>query len=135
MTARTAAGSPFVEAAPDARVSIEPGSGTEVYGDEADLRRMLQVLIGHGSGEGASVNVRREGDEVRVAVALGPDSSPTAETERAWLSRVAMRYGGRHELEGGSEVLIFPADGATERSERRAPQGAHPPEPGDAARL
>lgn len=110
----------LVETAPDARVSIEPGSGTEVYGDEADFRRMLQVLIGHGSGEGTSVVVRREGDEVKVAVALGPDSSPTAETERAWLARVALRYGGRHELEGGSEVLIFPADGASDRSESAA---------------
>jgi len=108
------------EVAPDARVSIEPGSGTEVYGDEADLRRMLQVLIGHGSGEGASVTVRREGDEVKVIVALGPDSSPTAETERAWLSRMAIRYGGRHELEGGSELLVFPADGASDRSESAA---------------
>jgi hypothetical protein len=110
----------LVEVAPDARVSIEPGSGTEVYGDEADLRRMLQVLVGHGSGEGASVTVRRDGDDVKVAVSLGPDSSPTAETERAWLSRVVMRFGGRHELEGGSEVLIFPADGASERSESAA---------------
>src|SRR5690606_14985017 len=84
----------LVEVAPDARVSIEPGSGTEVYGDEADLRRMLQVLVGHGSGEGSSATVRREGDDVRVSVTLGPDSSPTAETERAWLSRMAMRYGG-----------------------------------------
>lgn len=108
------------EVAPDARVSIEPGSGTEVYGDEADLRRMLQVLIGHGSGEGASVTVRRDGDEVKVIVALGPDSSPTAETERAWLSRIALRYGGRHELEGGSELLVFPADGASDRSESAA---------------
>lgn len=110
----------IVEVAPDARVSIEPGSGTEVYGDEADLRRMIQVLVGHGTGEGASVTVRREGDDVRVSVALGPDSSPTAETERAWLSRVAIRYGGRHELEGGSEVLVFPADGASDRSESAA---------------
>ena len=110
----------LVEVAPDARVSIEPGSGTEVYGDEADLRRMLQVLVGHGSGEGASVTVRREGDDVKVAVALGPDSSPTAETERAWLSRVALRYGGRHELEGGSELLVFPADGASDRNESAA---------------
>lgn len=110
----------IVEVAPDARVSIEPGSGTEVYGDEADLRRMIQVLIGHGSGEGASVTVRREGDDVKVAVALGPDSSPTADTERAWLSRVAIRYGGRHELEGGSEVLVFPADGASDRNESAA---------------
>jgi len=110
----------IVETAPDARVSIEPGSGTEVYGDEADFRRMIQVLIGHGSGEGASVVVRRDGDEVKVSVSLGPDSSPTAETERAWLSRVALRYGGRHDLEGGGEVLAFPADGASDRSEATA---------------
>lgn len=110
----------IVEVAPDARLSIEPGSGTEIYGDEADLRRMIQVLVGHGSGEGAQVTVRRDGDDVRIAVALGPDSSPTAETERAWLSRVVIRYGGRHELEGGSEVIAFPADGASDRSESAA---------------
>lgn len=109
-----------VEASPEARVSIEPGSGTEVYGDEADFRRMIQVLLGHGGGEGAQITVRRDGDEVKVSVGLGPDSSPTAETERAWLARVALRYGGRHELEGGSEVLIFPADGASDRSESAA---------------
>jgi hypothetical protein len=112
----------LVEIAPDARVSIEPGSGTEVYGDEADFRRMFQVLVGHGSGEGSSVNVRRDGDLVKVSVLLGPDSSPTAETERAWLSRMAMRYGGRHELEGGNEVVSFPAEGSQERSEREALQ-------------
>jgi signal transduction histidine kinase len=33
---------------------------------------------------------------------------------------MAIRYGGRHELEGGNESLIFPADGAYERSEREA---------------
>jgi len=110
----------LVEVAPEARVSIEPGSGTEVYGDEADLRRMVQVLVGHGSGEGAAVVVRRDGDDVRVSTALGPDSSPTAETERAWLSRMAMRYGGRHELDGGTEILYFPAEGAADRSEREA---------------
>lgn len=110
----------IVEVAPDARLSIEPGSGTEIYGDEADLRRMIQVLVGHGSGEGALVTVRRDGDDVKVAVALGPDSSPTAETERAWLNRVVVRYGGRHELEGGSEVIVFPADAASDRNESAA---------------
>jgi hypothetical protein len=109
----------LVEIAPDARVSIEPGSGTEVYGDEAELRRMLQVLIGHGGGE-ASITVRREADDVRVSVSLGPDLSPTAETERAWLNRVVYRLGGRHELDGGSETLIFAADGANERNESAA---------------
>ncbi|HEY8076820.1 MAG TPA: hypothetical protein VIF62_21990 [Labilithrix sp.] len=106
------------EIAPDARVSIEPGSGTEIYGEEADMRRILQVLLGHGGGEGTQVNVRRDGEEVRVSVQLGPDSSPTAETERAWLARMAMRYGGRHELDGASEALAFPAEGAQEKRER-----------------
>ncbi|MBX3233711.1 MAG: sensor histidine kinase [Labilithrix sp.] len=110
----------LMEAAPDARVSIEPGSGTEVYGDEADIRRMLQVLVGHGHGDGTQVNIRRDGDEVKVSVTLGPDLSPTAETERAWLSRVIIRYGGRHELEGGNEVLVFPAESASDRNESAA---------------
>jgi signal transduction histidine kinase len=108
------------EVAPEARVAIEPGSGTEVFGEEADLRRMLNVLAGHGSGVGSQVNIRRDGDEVRIGVVLGPDSSATAETERAWLSRMAVRYGGRLELEGGMEVLSLPADGVSERNEREA---------------
>ncbi|MGH7271065.1 MAG: sensor histidine kinase, partial [Polyangiaceae bacterium] len=93
------------EVAPEARVSIEPGSGTEVFGDEAELRRMLHVILGHGSGSGSAVSIKREADEVIVVVVLGPDSSPTADTERAWLSRMAIRYGGRYELEGSTEVL------------------------------
>lgn len=97
----------IVEVAPEARVSIEPGSGTEVYGEENDLRRMIQVLI--GAGEGSSITVRGTDDEVRIAVTLGPEMSPTAATERAWLSRMALRYGGRHELEGGTEMLVLPA--------------------------
>jgi len=109
----------IVEVAPEARVSIEPGSGTEVYGDEADFRRMIQVLIGH-AGEGASVTVRRDGDDVRISTTLGPDSSPTAGTERAWLSRMALRYGGRHDLEGGNETLVLPAEQAADRTEREA---------------
>lgn len=99
-----------LEVAPDARVSIEPGSGTEVFGDELDFRRMVQILVGHASGDGSSATVRRDGDEVRIAVTLGPDTSPTADTERSWLSRMALRHGGRHELEGGTERLSFPAD-------------------------
>jgi two-component system OmpR family sensor kinase len=105
------------EVAPEARVSIEPGSGTEVFGDEAELRRMLHVVLGHGSGSGSAVSIRREGDEVVVAVVMGPDSSPTAETERAWLSRMAVRYGGRYELEGATEVLALPAEGVEARED------------------
>ena len=105
------------EVAPEARVSIEPGSGTEVFGDESELRRMLHVMLGHGSGSGSSVAMKRDGDEVVLAVALGPDSSPTADTERAWLSRMAIRYGGRYEIEGGTEVLALPAEGAEARQD------------------
>lgn len=108
------------EVAPEARVSIEPGSGTEVFGDEGEIRRMLHVLVGHGSGVGSSVTVKREGDDVRVSVALGPDSSATAETERAWISRMATRYGGRLELEGGNETLTLPAEDVAARDERDA---------------
>ena len=108
------------EVAPEARVQIEPGSGTEVFGDEGEIRRMLHVLVGHGSGLGSAVTIKRDGDEVRVAVALGPDSSATAETERAWLSRMAIRYGGRYDLEGGAETLTLPAEDAAARDERNA---------------
>ena len=108
------------EVAPEARVSIEPGSGTEVFCDEGEIRRMLHVLLGHGSGLGCAVTIKREGDEVRVSVGLGPDSSATAETERAWLSRMAVRYGGRYGLEGGMESLTLPAGDASARDERDA---------------
>lgn len=106
------------EVAPEARVQIEPGSGTEVFGDEAELRRMLHVLVGHGGGIGSQITIRREGADVRVAVTLGPDTSATAETERVWLSRMALRYGGRHELEGATELLLLPAD--EDREEKAA---------------
>ncbi len=105
------------EVAPEARVSIEPGGGTEVFGDEAELRRMLHVILGHGSGSGSAVTMKRDGDEVVLGVTLGPDSSPTADTERAWLSRMAIRYGGRYELERGTEVLALPAEAAEARED------------------
>jgi signal transduction histidine kinase len=105
------------EIAPDAHISIEPGSGTEVFGEESELRRMLQILIGHESGAGTSVTIKRDSDDVRVSAVLGPDSSSTSDTERALLSRMALRYGGRYELEGGTETLVLPAEGAEERSE------------------
>jgi signal transduction histidine kinase len=105
------------EVAPEARVSIEPGSGTEVFGDETELRRMFHVMLGHGSGTGSTVTIRREADEVVVRVLLGPDSSATADTERAWLARMAIRYGGRYELEGSTELLAFPADGVESRDD------------------
>ncbi|MBP9111884.1 MAG: HAMP domain-containing histidine kinase [Polyangiaceae bacterium] len=108
------------EVAPDARVAIAPGSGTEIFGDETELRRMVQVLIGHGTGLGSNISIRRDEDEVRMSVALGPDSSTVSDVERAWVSRMAIRYGGRYELEGGTEILVLPADGVSEQKEREA---------------
>ena len=112
------------EVAPNARVSIEPGSGTEVFGDETEFRRMLQVLVGStnpsgGGGEMGTpeLSVKREGSEIRVSVTLGPDSSANAGTERAWLARMATRYGGRLELEGATASIMLPADGATDQRE------------------
>jgi signal transduction histidine kinase len=105
------------EVAPEARVSIEPGAGTEVFGDEAEIRRMLHVMLGHGSGTGSNVSLRRENDEVILGVVLGPDSSASADAERAWLSRMAIRYGGRYELEGSTAVLALPAEGVEARDD------------------
>lgn len=109
------------ELAPDARVALEPGSGTEVFGDEDDFRRMLQVLLG-GAGSGAELSVRREGDSVVVTVPLGSEGAVVIEAERAWLSRMAVRYGGRYETSGAEALIALPAEGVRERSERAALQ-------------
>ncbi|MCC6553367.1 MAG: HAMP domain-containing histidine kinase [Polyangiaceae bacterium] len=103
------------EVAPEARVQLEMGDGTVVFGDEAELRRMLQVLIAQGGDPTGAmgtpeISIRRAGDEVSVSVNLGPDAPANLETERAWLSRMAIRYGGRLELDGSMQTLTFPAD-------------------------
>jgi two-component system OmpR family sensor kinase len=110
------------EVAPEARVQLEMGEGTTVFGDEAELRRMLHVLIGQSgdprSAHGTpSVNIRREGDEVRVGVNLGPDTPAAFTQERGWLSRMAVRYGGRLELDGSMQTLVLAADVDNQRRE------------------
>ncbi|MGK3999120.1 sensor histidine kinase [Sorangium sp. So ce1024] len=110
------------EVAPEARVQIEMGEGTTVFGDETELRRMLQVLIAQGgdptSQTGApDVSIRRVGDEVSVRVNLGPETPVNFETERVWLSRMALRYGGRLELDGLMQTLTLPAEVDLQRLE------------------
>src|SRR5689334_11281080 len=63
----------MMELSPGAKISFEPGAGTEVAGDESEFRRMLHVLVGQASSVGgggkdttSGVHVRREGDWVRV---------------------------------------------------------------------
>lgn len=111
--------------APGARIAIEPGAGTEVFGEEAELRRMLHVLVSQTNSNPAvpsassspEVRIRRQDQWVRISVDLGPDSSATAELERRWLSRMATRHGGRLELESGTQSVLLPADGASDQRE------------------
>jgi len=109
------------EVVPNARIAMHTGSGTEVFGEEQELRRMLHLLVSQTNSspmdsESArpDVDVKRDGEWVKISVELGPDSSATAELERRWLSRMATRHGGRLELEGGTETLFLPADRATD---------------------
>src|SRR6185436_1948200 len=93
-----------------------------VFGDEADLRRMLHVFISQSGdpllAQGTSaVTIRREGDEIRVGLNLGPDTPATFEAERGWLARMALRYGGRLELDGSAHTLVLAADVDTHRRE------------------
>lgn len=112
------------EIAPTATISIEPGAGTEVFGEEADLRRILHVLVllSNSTGGGQEVasspiRIRREGDWIRIGVDLGPDVSASTVLERRWLSRMATQMGGHLDLEGGSMALLLPADASTDQSE------------------
>ncbi len=110
------------EVAPEARVQIEMGEGTTVFGDESELRRMLHVLIGQTgdprtAGATPSVTIRREGDEIRVGVNLGPDTPAAFTAERGWLSRMATRYGGRLQLDGSMQTLVLAADVDMQRRE------------------
>jgi signal transduction histidine kinase len=108
------------DVAPNARIAIEPGAGTEVLGDESDLRRMLSVLVTQataGSGAETEVRIRRQGDSIKISVELGPDAGAAGELERRWLSRMAMRHGGRVELESGTQSVFLEADGASDQRE------------------
>jgi len=112
----------LVEMAPNARVAIAPGAGTEVFGEETELRRMLHLLVGQASGRAPGdaeieVTVRRQGDFVRVSANLGPDTAALGELESRWLSRMALRHGGSVELEGKTLSILLQADGATDQRE------------------
>jgi hypothetical protein len=93
-----------------------------VFGDEAELRRMLHLLVGQSSGNlptraEAEITIRRQGDFVRISTNLGPDTSALGELEHRWLSRMALRHGGSIELEGGTQSILLQADGASDQRE------------------
>jgi len=112
------------EVAPNARISIEPGAGTEVFGEETDMRRMFHLLVNQSDSSPSAqsgpseVVIRRQGEWVKISVELGPDTAAAAgDIERRWLSRMATRYGGWIELEGGTQAIYLPADGASDQRE------------------
>jgi len=119
------------DVAPNARIQMAPGEGTEVFGDEGELRRILHMLVNQthanpsGAGAGSlgdrtaspEIEIRRDGDLVKISVDLGPDSSATAELERRWLSRMAVQHGGKLEFKGGRQSVFLPADGASDQRE------------------
>ena len=110
------------EVAPEARVQIEMGEGTAVFGDESELRRMLHVLIGQGGDPGSAhgtpgVTIKRHADEIRIGVNLGPDTPASFTQEKSWLARMATRYGGRLELDGSMQTLVLAADIDLQRRE------------------
>jgi two-component system, OmpR family, sensor kinase len=109
----------LMDLAPNTRMAIEPGAGTEVFGDEQDLRRMLNMLVtqaGSAEAGAATVTIRRQAEWVKISVELGPDAG-SQELERRWLSRMATRHGGWVELEGGTQAIFLPADGASDQRE------------------
>jgi two-component system OmpR family sensor kinase len=112
----------LVEIAPNARIALEPGAGTEVFGDESELRRMLHLLVAQASGRtpgesGIPVRIRRQGDFIRISADLGPDTAALGELESRWLARMALRHGGSVELEGGTHSIVLQADGAIDQRE------------------
>lgn len=108
----------LMDLAPSTRIAIEPGAGTEVFGDEQDLKRMLNLLVTQAGAQAgaAEVTIRRQDEWVKISVELGPDAG-AQELERRWLSRMATRHGGWIELEGGTQSIFLPADGASDQRE------------------
>jgi signal transduction histidine kinase len=108
---------------PQARIEIAPGEGTEVFGEEGELRRMLHVLLHQAVGEVAlasatpEVRVERRENKVLISVDLGPDTSANAELERRWLARMALRLGGSVELSRGRQTIVLPADEPEDKTE------------------
>jgi two-component system OmpR family sensor kinase len=89
------------EIAPEARVQIEMGNGPRRGGRRGGAPPHAARLDGPRRRPGGSrrrsagERPKREGEEIRIAVELGPDKTQGFETETQWLSRMATRFGGR----------------------------------------
>ncbi|MEN9580977.1 MAG: hypothetical protein RJA70_3986 [Pseudomonadota bacterium] len=102
------------ELAPDCRIALQPGAGTEVFGDETAYRRLFHLLLTRGPGGESSakseITVRREGEWIRVSVNLGPDTASASDLERRWLQQMVQKQGGRFELLGRMQTIVLPAE-------------------------
>jgi signal transduction histidine kinase len=110
------------DVAPNAKLAIEPGAGTEVFGVEQELRRMLNLLVKLSGSDGDApsvISVHRETDWVIVSIGLGPEGIATRALEHRWLNRMALRHGGRVELTGNETKLYLPADAESGQQEIR----------------
>jgi two-component system, OmpR family, sensor kinase len=106
--------------APNAKIAIEPGAGTEVFGVEKELRRVLDLLIkqcGSDTNASCAIDVRRDDDWVMVSVGIGPEGMSTRDLEHRWLNRMATRHGGRVEVTGNETHLYLPADTSSGQQE------------------
>ncbi len=66
---------------------------------------MFHMLVNQDSSPNGQVGPRkwrsvRQGEWVKIAVQLGPDTAAADDVERRWLSRMATRYGGSHRARG-----------------------------------
>lgn len=111
------------ELTPEATINIDAASGTEVFGEEEGVRRMLQLLLSDSASQSSSataapqIHVSRDGETVRITAELGPDAAHHSALERRWLSRMALRAGGQLEITGRAIALFLPADGAAAQKE------------------
>lgn len=110
----------LLDVAPNAKLSIEPGAGTEVFGIEKELRRVLDLLVTQSGADASSpsaIDVHRDADWVVISVGLGPEGMATRDLEHRWLNRMAMRNGGRVEVTGNETRLFLPADAESGQQE------------------
>lgn len=108
--------------APNAKIAIEPGAGTEVFGVENELRRVLALIVkqsGSDANTSSAIDIRRDSEWVTVSVSIGPEGMSTRDLEHRWLNRMATRHGGRVEITGNVTRLYLPADTSSGQQEIR----------------
>jgi len=119
-------GALLYELSPEATINLDTADGTEIFGEEEGVRRMLQLLLSDSGGQttsnttGPVIGVKRDGESVKITAELGPDAAHHSALEHRWLNRMALRAGGRLDVSGRAQTLVLPADGAAQEKELAA---------------